>query len=123
MSQTAYSPNYEAKLVGQDDHAWQLELMAKRSDAVEFARLRMWVDKTAHQPIKIEYLEANGKKLKTEERSDYQRDNAQHIGPRRVVVTDHRRNDHSSEIIFTGVKLNQGLKDELFTQRSLIRGN
>ena len=46
-----------------------------------------------------------------------------HYGPSKVVVTDHRRNDHKSEIVFTRVKLNQGLKDDFFTQRTLIRGH
>jgi hypothetical protein len=39
------------------------------------------------------------------------------------VVTDHRRNDHKSEIEFVSTKLNQGLKDDFFTQRTLIRGH
>jgi outer membrane lipoprotein-sorting protein len=83
----------------------------------------MWVDKKAHQPTKMDLMDASGKVLKTEEWLEYRSDGENHWGPARVVVTDHRRNDHKSEIVFTGVKLNSGLKDDLFTQRSLIRGH
>jgi outer membrane lipoprotein-sorting protein len=121
MSQTRYSHLYEAKLIKADDKGWELELVAKGPDA-EFPKLHMWVDKTAMQPSKIDYLDGSGKLLKTQERIDYHIDDAGHYGPKRVVIVDHRRNDHTSEIVFTHVKLNQGLKDDLFSQRSLIRG-
>jgi outer membrane lipoprotein-sorting protein len=121
MSQTRYSHLYDAKLVKADDKGWELELTAKLPEA-EFPKLRMWVDKTAVQPTKIDYLDGGGKVLKTQERIGYHIDDAGHYGPKRVVIVDHRRNDHTSEIEFLHVKLNQGLKDDLFSQRSLIRG-
>ena len=124
MSQSTYSPTYDATLVGLDAKTWQLELTLKPKMETEFPRLNMWIDKTSYQPVKIEYCDASGKKLKTQERTGYTLDpGGAHYYPARIVVVDHRRNGHSSEIVFTGSKLNQGLKDDLFTQRSLIRGN
>ena len=124
MSQSTYSPSYNATLVGLDAKTFQLELMLKPKMEAEFPRLNLWVDKTSYQPVKIEYCDASGKKLKTQERLGYTLDpGGVHYYPARIVVVDHRRNDHSSEIVFTGSKLNQGLKDDLFTQRSLARGN
>jgi outer membrane lipoprotein-sorting protein len=122
MSNLRYSPTYDAKLVKGDDKGWELELTLKAGQEQEFPRVRMWIDKQAMQPTKVDYMDAAGKSLKTEEYVDYRQDGPNHWGPSRVVVTDHRRNDHRSEIVFTGVKLNSGLKDELFSQRSLIRG-
>jgi outer membrane lipoprotein-sorting protein len=121
MAQTAFSHAYDAKLVGQDDKSWQLELTPKTPGG-DYTKIKMWVDKTANQPTKMEYYDASGKKLKTQERVDYKLENG-HYNPAKVIITDHRRNDHKSEIDFLGVKLNSGLKDDLFTQRSLIRGN
>jgi outer membrane lipoprotein-sorting protein len=124
MSLTSYSPTYDAKLVGQDAKSYELELAVKPKAEAEFPRIHLTVDKTSMQPTKIECLDANGKKLKTQERIGYTLDpTGVHYNPARIVVVDHRRNDHTSEIIFLGTKLNQGLKDDLFTQRSLIRGN
>ena len=121
MSQTSYGRNYDAKLLSQDDKSWLLEL-TPRTPSGDTAKLKMWVDKVANQPTKIEYYDAAGKNFKTQERVDYALFNG-HYNPAKVIITDHRRNDHKSEIDFLGVKLNSGLKDDLFTQRSLIRGN
>ncbi len=122
MSNLRYSPLYDAKLVKSDAKSWELELAVKPGQEIEYPKLHMWIDKTAQQPTKIDFMDAGGKVLKTEEYIDYHVDGPNHYGPARVVVTDHRRNDHKSEIVFGTVKLNSGLKDELFTQRSLIRG-
>lgn len=123
MSLSRYSPTYDAKLVKEDANSWELELNVKPGQEIEYPRVHMWVDKKAQQPTKIDFADASGKVLKTSEYIDYHIDDANHYGPAKVVVTDHRRNDHKSEIVFTHVKLNQGLKDDFFTQRTLIRGH
>jgi outer membrane lipoprotein-sorting protein len=124
MSQTAYSPVYDPKVAAEDDKTVTLELTAKPGKDLEFPKLRMVVDKTMTVPTKVEYMDAGGKKLKTQVRDGYKKDEGRdYYAPGRVVMTDHRRNDHVSEIVFTSTKLNTGLGDDLFTQRSLIRGN
>jgi outer membrane lipoprotein-sorting protein len=123
MSLLRYSPTYDAKLVKQDATSWELELTVKPGQEIEYPRVHMWVDKKAQQPTKIDFMDASGKVLKTSEYVDYRVDAGNHYGPSKVIVTDHRRNDHKSEIDFLEVKLNQGLKDDFFTQRTLIRGH
>jgi outer membrane lipoprotein-sorting protein len=123
MSLSRYSPSYDAKLVKEDATSWELELTVKSGQEIEYPRVHMWVEKKSQQPTKIDFMDASGKVLKTSEYFEYHIDDANHYGPSRVVVTDHRRNDHKSEIVFTRVKLNQGLKDDFFTQRTLIRGH
>jgi outer membrane lipoprotein-sorting protein len=125
MSQTVFSHSYDCKLVSQDDKAWTLELTPKRDiiKEPEFVKLVMVVEKRSNQPTKIEYYDASGKKQKTQERTNYQLFGGIHYNPEKIIIIDHRRNDHTSEIDMLGVKLNQGLKDDLFSQRSLIRGN
>jgi outer membrane lipoprotein-sorting protein len=122
MSQTSYAPSYDPKLVGQDERSWILELAAKPGQDLEFPRIKLWADKGHFQPTRLEYYDAGGKKLKTQERSDFKKDSSDHYQPGRVVVTDHRRNDHSSEIVFVNTTINPGLKDDLFSVRSLQRG-
>jgi outer membrane lipoprotein-sorting protein len=123
MSLSRYSPTYDAKLVKEDAASWELELTVKSGQEIEYPRVHMWVDKKSQQPTKIDFMDPSGKVLKTSEYFDYHIDDANHYGPSKVVNTDHRRNDHKSEIVFTRVKLNQGLKDDFFTQRTLIRGH
>ena len=123
MSLSRYSPTYDAKLIKEDANSWELELNVKPGQEIEYPRVHMWVEKKSQQPTKIDFSDGSGKVLKTSEYVDYHIDDASHWGPAKVVVTDHRRNDHKSEIVFTHVKLNQGLKDDFFTQRTLIRGH
>jgi outer membrane lipoprotein-sorting protein len=123
MSQTTFGAIYEAKLVGQDDASYQLELSQKPGMDLEFPKVKISISKTTYAPLKMEYFDLAGKKLKTQIREDYKKDSGEHWNPGRIVITDHRRNDHTSEIQFTSTKLNTGLSDDLFTQRSLIRGN
>jgi outer membrane lipoprotein-sorting protein len=123
MSQTSFSSSYESKLVGSDDKNWIAELTPKKGQDVEYARIKVWADKSMFQPTKLEYYDAGGKKLKTQERLDYHKDSPEHWQPGRIVMTDHRRNDHKSEIVFSSSKIDGGLNDDLFSVRSLVRGN
>ncbi len=123
MSLSRYSPTYDAKLLKEDANSWELELNVKPGQEIEYPRIHMVVEKKSQQPTKIDFMDAGGKVLKTAEYFDYHIDGGTHYGPSKVVVTDHRRNDHKSEIQFTSAKLNQGLKDDFFTQRTLIRGH
>ena len=123
MSLSRYSPTYDAKLVKEDPNSWELELNVKSGQEIEYPKIHMSVEKKSNQPTKIDFMDGAGKVLKTAEYVGYHIDGANHWGPQKVVVTDHRRNDHKSEIVFTSAKLNQGLKDDFFSQRTLIRGH
>jgi outer membrane lipoprotein-sorting protein len=122
MSISRYGIIYDAKLAKEDANSWELDLTVKPGIEVEYPRVHMVVDKKAMQPTRVDFEDASGKPLKTNEYEGYHLEGSEHYNPNKVIVTDHRRNDHKSEIVFTGVKLNSGLKDDLFSQRSLIRG-
>src|SRR5262245_49910667 len=96
MSQTTYGASYEAKLVGADDANHILELSIKSGIETEFPKVKVWVDKKIFQPTKLEFYDAAGKKLKTQLRIDYKPDSPQHFQPSKIVITDHRRNEHTS---------------------------
>ena len=85
----------------------------------------MWVDKKSQQPTKIDFMDAGGKKLKTTECARLSRTTTPTTtDPAQVVVTDHRRNDHKTrDRLHRESSSNQGLKDDFFTQRSLVRGH
>jgi outer membrane lipoprotein-sorting protein len=122
MAEIAYGHLYDAKLLGADDKNYLLELNAKPGTDLEFPRIKMSVDKNMFQPTKLEYFDGAGKKLKSQLRLDYTKDGPQHYGPGKVVIIDHRRNDHESQIVFTSSKIDSGLSDDLFSVRSLVRG-
>jgi outer membrane lipoprotein-sorting protein len=123
MSQTTFGATYEAKLGAGDADKYLLELEAKKGLDLEFPKMKMWVDKTKFVPLKLEFMDGSGKKLKSQIREDYKQDSPKHWQPMKITFIDHRRNDHQSEIVFSSSKLDTGLSDDLFTQRSLLRGN
>src|SRR3954470_17723839 len=90
MSLSRYSPTYDAKLVKEDDKAWELELTVKAGQEIEYPKVHMWVDKKSQQPLKIDFMDPSGKVLKTSGYFDYHIDDANHWGPSKVVNTDHR---------------------------------
>jgi outer membrane lipoprotein-sorting protein len=122
MSEIAYSHIYDAKLVGSDEKNWILELNAKAGLDLEFPKVKLWSDKSMFQPTKMEYSDTAGKKLKTQLRTEYYKDSPLHWQPGKVTIIDHRRNDHTSEIVFTSTKIDPGLSDDIFSVRSLVRG-
>jgi outer membrane lipoprotein-sorting protein len=123
MAATSFAPTYDAKLVGQDDKSWIVELTQKPGQDLEFPKLKVWADKTMFQPTRIEDYDKDGKKLKTQERSDYKKDSPEHWQPMHIVMTDHRRGDHKSEIVFSTTKIDAGIADDMFSVRQLVRGN
>ncbi len=123
MSQTTFGANYDAKLGAPEADKYLLELEQKKGLDLEFPKMKMWIDKTKFVPLKMEFLDSAGKKLKSQIREDYKQDSPKHWQPMHITFIDHRRNDHTSEIVFSATKLDSGLSDDLFTQRSLLRGN
>lgn len=123
FSQIAYATSFEAKINSEDDASWTIELAAKKGVDVEFPKMIMNVDKKTHHPLKVEYFDGSGKKLKTQIRSEYKQDAPNHWQPFKIQMIDHRRNDNASDIVFSNTKIDSGLQDDIFTVRSLARGN
>jgi outer membrane lipoprotein-sorting protein len=123
MSQTTFGAMYDAKMGAVEADKFVLDLEVKKGMDIEFPKMKMWVDKTKFVPLKMEFMDGGGKKLKSQIREDYKQDSPKHWQPMHITSIDHRRNDHTSEIVFSSTKLDTGLSDDLFTQRSLLRGN
>lgn len=121
MSLTELAPVYTATFAGSEGTQRTLELTARPGIAAEFPRLRVVCDPGKGLIAKIEYLDASGKKLRTQERLEYKQDSGKHASPGRVVFTDHRKNNHQTELVLLESKLDTGLTDDNFTQRALTR--
>jgi outer membrane lipoprotein-sorting protein len=121
MSQTSYAGTFDVKLLADDATSWTIELSAKAGLDLEFPRLKMVVSKEYEQPTRIDSMDAAGKILKTQERSAWKKDGTVHWQPMKIVVTDHRRNEHTSEIDFLSSTIDSGLADDVFSVRALQR--
>jgi len=124
MSSTAMTGIWLPKLVATEADAWVLEVTLLPGKDAEFPRMKIWVDKKIKQVNRIEYYDGKGAKAKTQTRSDFKLDQGStaHYTPGEIKVVDHRRNDHSSVIRNTRSQADSGIADDMFTQRSLQRG-
>jgi outer membrane lipoprotein-sorting protein len=124
MSEGALTGVYEGKLVGTEANDWVVELTLISGKEGEFPRRKVWIDKTIHQLTRIEDFDAKGQNVRSSLRTQYKKDEGEgeHYTPWNIKIVDHRRNDHSTEIIMLSAKVNQKVADDVFSQRSLVRG-
>lgn len=115
---------YDARLVGEEEGNYVVEVTARPGKEVEFPRRKLWIDKKIFQPVRLEDYDAKGVNVRSTTRTDYRRDEGpvEHWTPFRMTIIDHRRNDHTTELLMTSARVNQKVKDDAFSQRQLVRG-
>lgn len=119
MSTIDYAPMYAATHAGAEGSLRVLQLQLKPGMKSGFPRLKMWIDPKTATITKIEYNDDAGKKLRTSERFDFKQDGPGHFSPGKMTYTDHRLRDHKTDMILVKSSLNNGYKDDEFTQRAL----
>ncbi len=117
MALSRFGDKFSAKLLGEDDATWSLE-MTKKNDDAPYAKIRLTVDKKLHQPIKLEYFNEEGTHIKTETRTKFDCE-GNVCAPGEMEMTDHRSEGHSSTLIRRQWKVNPGLSDRVFSKRNL----
>ena len=110
---------YDSKSIGEDDKHYKLYLTQKMDKDLAWPILRVFVNKKDFHATKIEYCDENDKKHKTEKRTGVKKWDGHLYGSRSEMV-DHTK-QHTTIYEYTEVKFNQGLDDELFTKRNLVR--
>lgn len=115
MATKPYAEAYTPKLVKTTDNTYVLDLKPK-ADKPRYGRLTLTVNKSHHYLEKIEYFDKNGQKVK-EAVYKYKK-----IG--NYWVADHvtmkdLKKEHMTRLVMSNIKINQGLKDDLFTVENL----
>lgn len=123
MGMLEFTSSFAPKIIGTENGETILELTLRPGKNATFPRLKVWVQPKNALLTKIEYYDANNKKLRTQLREDYRPDGPEHFSPFHMTFIDHVRNNHKTELILKKSQLNTGLTDDIFTQRSLQRGN
>lgn len=122
MSAIELSSMYDAKDGGTDGALKVLELSVKSGKQAEFPRMKISVDPSDGTIPRLEYQDAAGKKLRTQVRAEFKEEPALSARyPHKLIFTDHRRNNHETELVLVDSKFNTGVPDDKFTQRSLSR--
>jgi outer membrane lipoprotein-sorting protein len=115
-----YDTDFDPTLVKKEGNEYVLKLMPKKGREYAFAYIMMWIDGATALQTKMEYYNAENVKLKTQTRGDLKSLEGV-MTQTKCVMTDHIKK-HSTEIEILSNKENQGLKDDLFTQRNLEWG-
>jgi outer membrane lipoprotein-sorting protein len=111
---------YDAKLVSEDETQAVLWLEQKPDRDKAWPELKVRVDKDNDwAATRIEYYDKKGKKQKTETRKKFKKFKAG-VSPSIMSMTTHAKK-HTTTIIIKSIKTNQGLPDEMFSKRYLIR--
>ncbi len=96
---------------------WMLDNTPKNPGSVEFSRFLIWIDKNTFLPVKAEYYDAQGKVYRRVEALEVKQiDQIPTVTRSRVQDLN---TGGSTEMTFTKIQYNQGISDDIFTERYL----
>ncbi len=115
------------ELLETTDTSYVVKNTPKKPDAVEFASYVAHIDKTTFLPMRIEYVKAGGRPYRVIEVLDVEPVEATESGKPVTYPTVVRsvardlESGSQTEMVFSNVRYNAGLTDDLFTERYLRR--
>ena len=116
MSGSSYSERFTPKIISSpDDTHYQLELMPKSMKS-RYSKIMVYLDKTHLYPVKMEYFDKNKLYFKNAKYKYKKQGNYWYA--EEVIMTDLKK-EHSTEIILTEIKFDQGIDDNIFTVENL----
>jgi outer membrane lipoprotein-sorting protein len=121
MSTTHYGALYQAEVVKEEAAVLTLSLTPKEGEKTAYGRIEMDVMKPEMVPQTLRYFNGKGQHVKTEERSDWYRDDGI-VQPQILKMIDHTRGDAYTVLNQKVTGVNEGLGDDLFSQRALQQG-
>ncbi len=113
------SAEKEKELESKKCEHYLLELKPKKGIKKDYSKLVMWVRKDNFYPARIEHYSQEGKLWKVMERRKIVKE-AKYWISKETEMSDLKK-VHKTKMLISEVKFDQGLKDELFSQRYLKR--
>lgn len=117
MATTAYSQLYTAAVGSETPAEWHLVLTPKAGQETPYAKIEVTVTKDKRVPSELKYFSAEGKNVKTETRTGYTCE-GDVCTPGELKMTDNGKGNWT-KLIAKSRKVNAGISDDLFSQRSL----
>lgn len=117
-----YTQDYKANRLSDEDNQYVLELKRREGSDKDYAKLVMRVNPEVFVPTRIEFYEL--KKEKLDLRKIMTIENIKKVGkysiPEKIIMEDVKKK-HKTIMELSGIELDTGLSDELFTERYLQR--
>ncbi len=111
-----YAEKFTAKMLKSTDTGYVIDLLPKQ-EIDNYSHLIITVSKKFYYPLKIEYFDKKNKKIK-EAVYKYQDINGYWTAD--VIIMTDLKKKHKTTLKMTNVKINQGLKDSIFTVEKLV---
>jgi len=112
-----YSDDYNPKLVETTAEHYVLELTPKEGKSKDYGKLKIWVREDIFYPVKTEFYDKAGKLWKVMERKNIEKIGSYWVS-KEAEMKD-LKDEHSTKMILSEIKLDSNLSDDLFTERSL----
>ena len=121
MAISRFGDKYTGKLVSENETHWTVDLAAKPNSDAPYPKVQLIIEKKNTLPTELNYFDDQGKKLKTESRSEYRCEKGV-CSPGVMKMLDHTSNGHWTKLVRKTWKLNSGISDRVFSKRHLQRG-
>ena len=120
MTQTALAPLFHAELKGQKGGETTLELTPKEGVKSTYPKIEVVIDKSKGGVTKLTYFDGAGNAVREQTREGWTKYQGQ-LMPTKITMT-HLKDGDATVIEMTDVKVNQGLGEDTFSRRQLLRG-
>jgi len=115
MASKPYAEQFTGKLLSTNDTAYVVDLTPK-SDDISYSHLIVYIDKTNFYPTQFDFYDSKNQMVK---KSTYHYVKISGYWVANIAAMENLKKKSKTTIYMSDIKLNQGLKDELFTVEKL----
>ena len=119
MVQSKLASRFSATLDGQKGNETTLTLEPKAGTNSSYSKLELVIDKTKGGVTKITYFDGSGTAVRRQTRGDWRKIAGKAIPPE--IRRKNLKTNAATVIKLSGIKVNQGVEDSLFSKRTLLR--
>jgi len=119
MEAKQYSDKWTPKLLKTEEGNYVLELLPKAGLQTDYSKLIMYCRVSDCYPVKVEHFDKGGKLYKTITAGKVEKTGNYYLA-KETMLTDHKTGSRTKMLI-NNVKYDQGLTDDRFTERELMK--
>jgi outer membrane lipoprotein-sorting protein len=120
MAASQWTREYDCRIDHEDQEYWYLSITPKPGTKTEYARSMLKVDKKGFNQMGIDHYNQKGEHVKKFVMSEIRDFNG--VQRASIIVASDPRTGHHTELHLKSFKVNQNLKDDMFTVRQLQWG-
>ena len=119
MALAKMSSKFDANITGKSGNETYVELTPKAGQSISWAKLELTIDKTKGAVTKIKYYDGSGKVVREQIRAGWSKVAGKPF-PTKVTMKN-LKTGAETVVKISGVKVNTGVQDSLFSKRTLLR--